>query len=71
MKDTYLCKCNCCGAILIDENPQIDAPLYDIKDYPQAQEMQKVSVVVNDPETEYWACPNCLTDGFLDDDVQI
>lgn len=62
-----LCKCNHCDSILIDENPQIGAEEYDLKDYPQAKEMQRVSEVINDPETEYWACPVCLTDGFLDD----
>lgn len=69
MKDTNLCKCSHCGNILIDENPQVEAPLYDLKDYPQAQEMQKVSEVIGDPETDYWACPVCLTDGFLIDDI--
>lgn len=54
---------------MIDENPQVDAPLYGLRDYPQAQEMQKVSEVIGDPETDYWACPVCLTDGFLIDDI--
>lgn len=36
----HLCKCNNCNSILIDENPQVDAPLYDLKDYPQAMEMR-------------------------------
>lgn len=69
METANLCKCNYCDSILIDENPQVGAPLYDLKDYPQALEMQRVSAVINDPETEYWACPNCLTDSFLTDNI--
>lgn len=69
MKDTYLCTCTHCENILIDENPQIGAPLYDLKDYPKALEMVKVFEELGDPETQYWACPICLTDGFLADEV--
>lgn len=69
MKDINLCKCNHCGNILIDENPQINAPLYDLKDYPNALGMVWVSVDINNSETDYLACPVCLTDGYLVDDI--
>lgn len=65
----HLCKCNHCDNVLIDENPQIGAKEYDLNDYPNAMEMQRVSAVINDPETEYWACPVCLTDGYLTDEI--
>ncbi len=55
---TELCKCNNCGNILIDENPQVDAIKYDLN----GSELEMVK-----DEDGYWACPICLTDDYLID----
>jgi hypothetical protein len=71
MKDTNLCKCNNCGSILIDQNPQVNAPLYNLKNHPEAIEMQYMQgLVENDDPDLVWACPVCLTDGFLTDNIE-
>jgi hypothetical protein len=56
-----LCQCNSCDAILIDENPQVDAPLLDVP-------VGALSMVQLEENGEFfWACPNCETDEFLTD----
>lgn len=67
-KDTNLCLCNNCNSILIDENPQVDAPLYDLKEYPEAKEM--AHVWDDEWQSYFWACPECLTDSYLADDIK-
>lgn len=56
-----LCKCNSCDIILIDENPQANAPLLDI---PVGAEYM---VQIEEEGEIFWACPNCKTDEFLID----
>jgi CTP-dependent riboflavin kinase len=51
---TYLCKCNNCEQLLIDENPQIKAKKYPIP---------AKAIAMGENQT----CPNCKTDGFLVD----
>lgn len=65
MKDTNLCRCNMCDSILIDENPQTDSPLYDLKDYPQAKKM----VQFHEDDDWFWGCPECKTDAYLQDEI--
>jgi hypothetical protein len=61
-----LCKCNNCGTILIDQNPQIGAkehPLTGVE-----QEMQYKGGLAENGETNYyWVCPVCDTDEYLTD----
>lgn len=55
-----LCKCLNCGSILIDQNPQINAPEFELNG--AEKEMQWI-----DKEGGFWACPVCDDDGFLVD----
>ena len=57
----YLCKCNNCDTILLDQNPQINQPLVEVP---------KVTLGMVQLEDEggfFWACPKCSTDSFLKD----
>lgn len=56
----HLCKCNKCNSILIDENPQVKA-----KERETTGEEKKMVWI--DDEGGFWACPICLTDGYLVD----
>jgi hypothetical protein len=58
---TELCKCNNCGNILIDENPQVDRIKYEIN----GNELNMVQYIDNGDL--FWACPVCKTDGYLVD----
>jgi len=57
-----LCKCNNCEAILVDENPQVGAPVLEVPK--GVLYMVKVNI---DDEGMYWACPRCQTDAYLTD----
>lgn len=61
MKD-FLCKCNNCNNVMIDENPKKDAKQIEVP--PHVQNM-----IFWHPEKEeaFWACPTCLTDEYLKD----
>lgn len=62
---TELCRCNSCDAILIDENPQVNAPLLDVP-------IGALGMVqFEDEEEVFWGCPNCETDEFLADLVEL
>ena len=56
-----LCKCNNCGSVLIDENPQYGAVFHPVPT--NAIEMEYIT---ND-DGSFWACPNCQTDEYLID----
>jgi len=65
-----LCKCNNCDSILIDQNPQINAKEYYLKG--TELEMQYIPSIIekgNVVDGAFWACPICMTDGYLDDDI--
>ena len=55
-----LCYCNNCDSVLINENPQTDAKVYEAG---EAKQM----IAIHDYEGHYWACPVCLTDDYLRD----
>lgn len=58
----YICKCNNCGNILYDENPQIGAEEKEIVDmviYPME--------LLNNNGYRYWGCGECKTDEYLTD----
>lgn len=61
MLTAYLCKCNNCDNILVDENPQIKAKEHELS----GEELQMI--YVQDGDTWYWVCPICLTDSYLID----
>ncbi len=60
-----LCKCNNCGTIMIDQNPQIGAPAF-VGDVTKIADMQYID---NKEEGGFWACGICETDGYLTDDI--
>jgi hypothetical protein len=61
-----LCKCNKCGSVLIDQNPQIGAKEYELKG--NEHEMQYIKGLTENGETNYyWVCPICLVDDYLVD----
>lgn len=39
-----LCRCNNCGLILIDENPQVDAPKYQLKGTEENMELAEHNI---------------------------
>jgi hypothetical protein len=55
-----LCKCNMCGAILVDTNPQVDAKLYPYEGQLSTEHMV-------DEEGGLIGCPVCKTDAYLQD----
>lgn len=58
-----LCRCNSCDAILIDENPQLNAPLLDVP----IGALSMVQLEIEEEGCIYWVCLNCETDEFLTD----
>ena len=61
MSKEYLCKCNNCDVILIDENPQINAEKFELKG-------GELHMIEAKKDGEFFiACPNCETDDFLTD----
>jgi hypothetical protein len=65
MNKAPLCQCNHCYVILIDENPQINAPEYDLT----GEELEMLRE--DDGDGSYWVCPVCLTDDYLQDEITI
>jgi len=56
-----LCRCTNCETTLFDENPQVGAPKFELKG-------GEMDMVQREEDGEsFWACPNCLTDGYLTD----
>lgn len=65
METANLCKCNNCDSILIDQNPQTGAKEHILAG--NELEMQFMQGLVENEEDLFWACPICLTDGYLTD----
>jgi hypothetical protein len=67
MKETFnLCKCNGCGSTLFDENPQSEAPKFELKG--GELDMVQLKEETDGVDDEYyWACPICKTDDNLMD----
>lgn len=57
-----LCKCNNCGNIYEDMNPQSNAPEYAARPVPQLEWLRNA-------DEDYWGCPKCQTDEYLSDSV--
>ena len=64
MKD-YLCKCNNCDSILLDQNPQTEAIKHELGKYPTIKHMR----YIQGEENSFWACPICKTDEYLTDNI--
>lgn len=65
MKD-YLCKCNNCDSILVDENPQTGAIKKKVpKDFEYMESLWDIGA-----EMWFWACPKCKTDDYLTDNIE-
>lgn len=65
---TELCKCNNCETIMVDENPQVGAKRYLVRDgKTHLNEVVEQMERLDDMGTEFWGCPNCLTDEYLTD----
>jgi hypothetical protein len=75
MKETInLCRCNNCDTVLIDTNPQFDAPKFEA-DSKTIMGLQSL-ITIEDTELERFqkaekqfmqGCPKCLTDDYLSD----
>ena len=65
MDKEFLCKCNNCGNIMYDENPQVDAVKKDIIEY-AGDIISPMEMLNNDGET-FWGCGDCQTDAYLID----
>lgn len=53
-----LCKCNNCSNVLVDNNPQVNSPLFE---WPFGVD----ELVLKD--NSGWVCPNCNEDGYIVD----
>lgn len=61
MAKEFICRCNNCMNILIDENPKDDAIKQELTGAELPMEQFK-------EETEFfWGCPKCKTDEYLMD----
>ena len=64
MTTTNLCKCNNCDNVLIDQNPQVNAPEFELN----GTELEMTYEESQDGGC-FWACPICLTDDYLTDEI--
>jgi hypothetical protein len=71
-ENVNLCQCNNCESILIDQNPQVGARVFNVDlSNPKIIEMQLLKEPDNGGiEGDYfWGCPICETDGYFNDDL--
>ena len=61
---TPLCKCTNCDTIMYDENPQVNAIQYLVREGKTDLNRDIETMVKVD---EYWVCPKCNTDDYLVD----
>jgi len=64
MEKFYLCKCNNCGSVLIDHNPQVNAQMVEADPSKHDELIMDNNIKGMDGD---WICPNCKTDSFLAD----
>lgn len=57
-----LCKCNNCGTVMIDQNPQFGAVEHELTG--NEVEMQYLEV---EHRERIWVCPVCMVDDYLID----
>lgn len=57
----HLCRCNNCGNMLIDRNPQVEANKYELKG------VEKDMEELQDEDGNYYVCPVCHCDDYLTD----
>lgn len=66
MEKFNLCYCGMCNNILTDYNPQTDADVFEGEDYDELIMFDDVNEN-NEIVESFWGCPNCETDGYLQD----
>jgi len=66
MEAVNLCKCNKCGTILLDQNPQIGAKRHTIN-LTKVEVMQYIKDEESQDQEYFWGCPICMTDAYLTD----
>ena len=64
-EEINLCKCNRCGLVMVDQNPQINAKKYKV-DVNKFADMQYLKDNGGD---YFWACPTCESDEYLTDEI--
>jgi hypothetical protein len=62
METGYVCKCNGCGSLLHDENPQVGVGMSVLS----GEELSMIQVV-GECGGVYWGCPICEDDRYLMD----
>ena len=65
--ETPLCKCNNCGNIWLDKNPQVNQKVFEVEDGCPSLALITESLDDNEDAEMYWGCPECRTDGHLSD----
>ena len=60
-----LCKCTNCETIMYDENPQVDAKLYLVRN--GKTHLNEEVATMDKDKNDNWACPECETDNYLID----
>ena len=64
MAKDFICRCNNCMNILIDENPKEDAVMQELTGTELAMEQFKGE---RNSFEFFWGCPKCETDEYLID----
>jgi len=64
-EEVNLCKCNRCDLVMLDKNPQINAPTYKVNLF-KIEDMQYLKDNGGD---YFWACPTCESDEYLTDEI--
>lgn len=65
-ENANLCKCNNCGTVMIDQNPQTGAPIFKA-DTMKIADMQYM--LDDDTKDGFWGCGICETDSYLTDEI--
>jgi hypothetical protein len=68
MENLYLCKCNNCDTILLDQNSQISAEKH-LVDHTKIDDMQYIKDENSQDQEYFWGCPICMTDSYLTDTI--
>ncbi len=60
-----LCKCNRCDLVMLDANPQINAPKYKVNVFNFAD----MKYLKDNGGDYFFGCPNCESDEYLTDEI--
>lgn len=70
MEKEYICRCNNCGNILLDENPQQKAEKQELTGEELSMVQLNTDNISNSEDKTiyyFWVCPVCKTDEYLTD----